>query len=54
MPESGRDARRSKNPFERLGASQEVAEAAAFLAFNAAGYITSQDTTADGGYGLSV
>ncbi|MFG3208859.1 SDR family oxidoreductase [Streptomyces tendae] len=54
MPESSRDAMRSKIPFERSGASQETAEAVVFLTSDAAGCITSQDITADGGYGLSV
>ncbi|MEU3901840.1 SDR family oxidoreductase [Streptomyces sp. NPDC045251] len=53
VPESGRDAMRSKIPFERFGSSQEVAEAFAFLASDTAGYITGQDTTVAGGYGLS-
>ncbi|MFG2470424.1 SDR family oxidoreductase [Streptomyces canus] len=52
MPESGRDAMRSKIPFERFGSSQEVAEAVVFLATDAAGYITGQDITVVGGYGL--
>ncbi|MFF8670248.1 SDR family oxidoreductase [Streptomyces sp. NPDC015242] len=52
VPESGRDAMRSKIPFERFGSSQEVAEAVAFLASDAAGYITGQDITVAGGYGL--
>ncbi len=51
-PESGRDAMRSKIPFERLGSSQEVAEAVAFLASATAGYITGQDITVADGYGL--
>ncbi|MGW5369730.1 SDR family oxidoreductase [Streptomyces sp. NPDC004009] len=52
VPESGRDAMRSKIPFMRFGTSQEVAEAVAFLASDAAGHITGQDITAAGGYGL--
>jgi NAD(P)-dependent dehydrogenase (short-subunit alcohol dehydrogenase family) len=52
VPESGRDAMRSKIPFERFGSGQEVAEAVAFLASDAASYITGQDVTVAGGYGL--
>ncbi|MHC3471023.1 SDR family oxidoreductase [Streptomyces sp. 7R007] len=51
-PESGRDAMRSKPPSERFGTSQEVAEAVAFLASDAAGHLTGQDITVAGGYGL--
>ncbi|MFF1546555.1 SDR family oxidoreductase [Streptomyces sp. NPDC058291] len=51
-PQSGRDAMRSKIPFKRFGSSQEVAEVVAFLASDAAGYITGQDVTVAGGYGL--
>lgn len=52
VSESGRDAMRSKIPFERFGSSQEVAEEVAFLASDAAGYITGQGITVAGGYGL--
>ncbi|MEV8395016.1 MULTISPECIES: SDR family oxidoreductase [unclassified Streptomyces] len=52
VPQSGRDAMRAKIPFERFGSSQEVAEVVAFLASDAAGYITGQDVTMVGGYGL--
>lgn len=52
VPQSGRDAMRAKIPFERFGSSQEVAEVVAFLASDAAGYITGQDVTGAGGYGL--
>lgn len=52
VPRSGRDAMRMKIPFERFGSSQEVAEVVAFLASDAAGYITGQDVTVAGGYGL--
>lgn len=45
---------RSKIPFERMGAGQEVAEAVAFLASAAAGCTTSRGITADGGHGLNV
>ncbi|MFF8975028.1 SDR family oxidoreductase [Streptomyces sp. NPDC014995] len=52
IPQSGRDAMRAKIPFERFGTSQEVAEVVAFLASDAAGYVTGQDVTVAGGYGL--
>ncbi|MGW5333145.1 SDR family oxidoreductase [Streptomyces bauhiniae] len=52
VPESGRDAMRSKIPFERFGSSREVAEAVAFLASDAAGHITGQDIAVAGGHGL--
>ncbi|GAP46022.1 SDR family NAD(P)-dependent oxidoreductase [Streptomyces azureus] len=52
IPRSGRDAMRTKIPFERFGSSQEVAEVVAFLASDAAGYVTGQDVAVAGGYGL--
>lgn len=52
VPQSGRDAMRANVPFERFGSSREVAEVVAFLASDAAGYITGQDVTVAGGYGL--
>ncbi|NEY30654.1 SDR family oxidoreductase [Streptomyces sp. PRKS01-65] len=52
VTESGRDAMRSEIPFERFESSQEVAEAVAFLASDAAGYLTGQDITVAGGSGL--
>ncbi|MEU9438990.1 SDR family oxidoreductase [Streptomyces sp. NPDC048252] len=51
-PQGGRDAMRTKIPFERFGSSQEVAEVVAFLASDAAGYVTGQDVAVAGGYGL--
>jgi NAD(P)-dependent dehydrogenase (short-subunit alcohol dehydrogenase family) len=52
VPQSGRDAMRAKIPFERFGSSPEVAEAVTFLVSDAASYITGQDVTVAGGYGL--
>ncbi|MEV6160710.1 SDR family oxidoreductase [Streptomyces sp. NPDC052052] len=52
VPRSGRDAMCAKIPFERFGSSQEVAEAVAFLASDAADHNTGQDVTVAGGYGL--
>jgi NAD(P)-dependent dehydrogenase (short-subunit alcohol dehydrogenase family) len=54
VPHSGRDAMRTKIPFERFGASQEIAEVVAFLASDVAGYDTGQEVTVAGGYGLGV
>nr|WP_221379013.1 SDR family oxidoreductase [Actinoplanes polyasparticus] len=52
VPEAGRNAMRANIPFERFGSSQEVAEVVAFLASDAAGYVTGQDVVVAGGYGL--
>ncbi|MFI6875464.1 SDR family oxidoreductase [Streptomyces sp. NPDC050400] len=52
IPQSGRDAIRTKIPFERFGSGQEIAEVVAFLASDAAGYVTGQDIAVAGGYGL--
>ncbi|MFG2306666.1 SDR family oxidoreductase [Actinacidiphila glaucinigra] len=54
VPPSGREAMRTKIPFERFGSSREIAEVVAFLASDAAGYVTGQDVTVAGGYGLGV
>ncbi|MDX3098279.1 SDR family oxidoreductase [Streptomyces sp. ME19-03-3] len=54
VPHSGRDALRKKIPFERFGSSREIAEVVAFLASDAAGYVTGQDIAVAGGYGLGV
>ncbi|MEU7970676.1 SDR family oxidoreductase [Micromonospora sp. NPDC049089] len=53
VPEVGRDAMRANIPFERFGSSQEIAEVVAFLASDAASYLTGQDIVVAGGYGLS-
>ncbi len=52
VPQSGRDAMRTRIPFERFGSGQEIAEVVAFLASDAAGYVTGQDVVVAGGYGL--
>jgi len=52
VPQSGRDAMRTNIPFGRFGSSHEVAEVVAFLASDAAGYVTGQDVAVAGGYGL--
>ncbi|MEU1542905.1 SDR family oxidoreductase [Actinacidiphila glaucinigra] len=54
VPHSGRDVLRKKIPFERFGASREIAEVVAFLASDAASYVTGQDVAVAGGYGLGV
>ncbi|MET7787461.1 SDR family oxidoreductase [Streptomyces sp900116325] len=54
VPRSGRDALRTKISFERFGSSQEIAEVVAFLASDAASYVTGQDVAVAGGYGLGV
>ncbi|NEE00844.1 SDR family oxidoreductase [Phytoactinopolyspora halotolerans] len=52
VPQEGRDAMAANIPFGRFGSPQEVAEAVAFLGSEAAGYVTGQDITVAGGYGL--
>jgi NAD(P)-dependent dehydrogenase (short-subunit alcohol dehydrogenase family) len=52
VPRSGRDAMRASIPSERFGPSQEIAEVVAFLASDAASYVTGQDVVVAGGYGL--
>ncbi|WP_432522727.1 SDR family oxidoreductase [Kineococcus sp. SYSU DK006] len=50
-----RDALRANVPFQRFGSPREVAEVAevaAFLASDAASYVTGQDVAVAGGYGL--
>lgn len=53
VPQEARDAMRANIPFERFGSGQEIAETVAFLASDAARYITGQDVTVAGGSGLS-
>src|SRR5690606_41777955 len=43
VPQSGRDAMRTRIPFERFGSGQEIAEVVAFLASDAAGYVRSEE-----------
>lgn len=52
VPQDARDAMSATIPFGRFGTSHEIAETVAFLASDAAGYITGQDITVAGGYGL--
>lgn len=54
VPHSVREAMRTKIPFERFGSSREIAEVVAFLASDAASYVTGQDVAVAGGYGLGV
>lgn len=44
----------SRIPFGRFGAAREVAEAVAFLASDAAGYVTGQNLVIDGGIGVGM
>jgi len=52
VPEAGRNAMRANIPFQRFGSGRDVAEVVAFLASDAAGYVTGQDVVVAGGYGL--
>jgi NAD(P)-dependent dehydrogenase (short-subunit alcohol dehydrogenase family) len=52
VPKEGREAVRTAIPFQRFGSSEEVAEVVAFLASDAASYVTGQDVVVAGGYGL--
>lgn len=52
VPEAERNAMRANIPFQRFGSGREVAEVVAFLASDAAGYVTGQDVVVAGGYGL--
>lgn len=49
LPDAVKDGARSATPLRRFGKPEEVAEAAAFLASEAAGYITGQVLAVDGG-----
>jgi 3-oxoacyl-[acyl-carrier protein] reductase len=49
LPEETRDAILARIPLGRLGAADDVAELAAFLASEEAGYITAQVIGIDGG-----
>lgn len=53
LPEADREAMRRRIPFNRLGTSEDIAGTVAFLASDQARYITGQDITVAGGYGLS-
>jgi NAD(P)-dependent dehydrogenase (short-subunit alcohol dehydrogenase family) len=54
VSQNDRDALRANIPFQRFGTGHEVAQVVAFLASDAAGYVTGQDVTVAGGYGLGV
>lgn len=52
VPAQGREAMGATIPFGRFGTSGEIAEVVAFLASDAASYITGQNIVAAGGSGL--
>ena len=52
MPEAAKAATLAAIPMARLGAAEEVAKAAAFLASDKAGYITGQVLAIDGGMSM--
>jgi NAD(P)-dependent dehydrogenase (short-subunit alcohol dehydrogenase family) len=52
VSEEGREAMRLSVPFQRLGSGEDIAGIVAFLASDAAAYITGQEIVAAGGYGL--
>ncbi|MFK4548314.1 NAD(P)-dependent dehydrogenase (short-subunit alcohol dehydrogenase family) [Streptomyces tendae] len=54
VPQRDREAMRTVIPFERFGSGQDIAEVVAFLASDAAGYVTGQEVTVAGGYGLGI
>jgi 3-oxoacyl-[acyl-carrier protein] reductase len=49
LPEAQRNALLAKIPLGRLGSPQDIAEAVAFLASPAAGYITGTELHVNGG-----
>jgi 3-oxoacyl-[acyl-carrier protein] reductase len=49
LPEEYRDYGASLSPFNRVGAPQDIAEVALFLASDAARWITGQNVQAGGG-----
>ena len=52
MPEKARDAMLTAIPMGKLGAAEDVAKAAAFLASDDAAYITGQVLCVDGGMAM--
>jgi NAD(P)-dependent dehydrogenase (short-subunit alcohol dehydrogenase family) len=52
VSEEGREAMRLSVPFQRLGSGEDIAGIVAFLASDAAAYITGQEIVVAGGYGL--
>lgn len=52
LPDEAREAMRERVPLGRLGSAQDIAETVAFLASDRARYLTGQDITVAGGYGL--
>ncbi|MFJ2947727.1 SDR family oxidoreductase [Streptomyces sp. NPDC087226] len=54
LPEDLSDAWARDVPLGRVGAPSEIAEAVAFLASDAARYITGDDLTVSGGMGVHV
>ncbi|MFI0901126.1 SDR family oxidoreductase [Streptomyces sp. NPDC020983] len=54
VPAQAREAMSAGIPFQRFATSEEVAEVVAFLASDAAGYVTGQEVTVAGGLGLGL
>ncbi|MFB8372108.1 SDR family oxidoreductase [Pseudarthrobacter sp. NPDC055928] len=52
VPKEAREAMQANIPLQRFGTSEEIAEVVAFLASNAASYVTGQEIIVAGGYGL--
>lgn len=52
VPDDAREAMRRTVPFQRFGTGEDIARIVAFLASDAAGYVTGQEIVAAGGYGL--
>lgn len=53
LPQSARDAIAAQIPLGRFATARDIAETVAFLASDAAAYITGQEITVAGGHGLS-
>ncbi|MFI6874758.1 SDR family oxidoreductase [Streptomyces sp. NPDC050400] len=54
VPAEAREAMSAGIPFQRFATSEEVAETVAFLASDAAGYVTGQEIAVAGGLGLGL